>query len=180
MRPRGWSVGALLASGAMGFACAYAQDAPNPPGMNESRLHRDFRVEKGALAACRHFNFGSLTDCGQTVVMGQPMHIAVGSLAPQNGVAAGLAFVEHTNFKNEWRTTYNLDAVAAGNGSWRAGGYLNAFRLSPGLDYHAAPLVSIYSQRISLKRVDYYGLGSNSSPVNHTTFGFGENITGAS
>ena len=48
---------------------------------NESRLHRDFRVEGTALKACTKFSFGNLTDCGQTLVMGQPMHIAVGSLS---------------------------------------------------------------------------------------------------
>jgi len=94
--------------------------------MNEGRIHRDFRVEKKSLGACTPFNFGSLTDCGQTLVMGQPMHIAVGSLAPQNGFAAGLAFVEHKNFSNEIRTTYDIDALATPNGSWRAGGYMKA------------------------------------------------------
>lgn len=60
---------------------------------NESRLHRDFRVEGDALKACTKFSFGNLTDCGQTLIMGQPMHIAVGSLPPQNrfGVGAPLS-----------------------------------------------------------------------------------------
>ncbi len=39
--------------------------------------------------------------------MGQPMHIAVGSLSPQNGFGAGLAFVEHKDYSNEWRATWN-------------------------------------------------------------------------
>ena len=70
---------------------------------DEGRLHRDFRVEGEALKACAHFSFGNLTDCGQTLIMGQPIHIAVGSLSPQNGFGAGLAFVEHKNFASEWR-----------------------------------------------------------------------------
>jgi hypothetical protein len=153
--------------------------APNPPGMDESRIHRDFRVEKQSLAACTHFNFGSLTDCGQTLVMGQPMHIAVGSLAPQNGFAAGLAFVEHKNFANETRMTFDIDALATPNGSWRAGGYVKAYRQPGGFTYRSAPLFNFYSQSISLKRVDFYGLGPNTSPLAHTTYGFSENITGA-
>jgi len=151
----------------------------NPPDMNEGRLHRDFRVEKESLAACGHFNFGSLTDCGQTLVLGQPLHIAVGSIAPQNGFAAGLSFVEHKNFANEIRTTYNIDAVASPSGSWRTGGYMSLYRQPGGFTYTAAPLLNLYSQSISLKRVDFYGLGPNSSLLNHTTFGFSENITGA-
>ena len=169
----------LAALAVEGFA-ASASAQSNSPDMSESRLHRDLRVEKQALAACGHFNFGSLTDCGQTLFMGQPLHIAVGSLPPQNGFAAGLSFVEHKNFSNEIRTTYNIDAVASPSGSWRVGGYMNLYRQPGGFTYRPAPLLQLYSQSVSLQRVDFFGLGPNSSPVNHTTFGFSENITGAS
>ena len=107
---------------------------------NENRVQRDFRVEGESLKACGKFNFGSLTDCGQTLVMGQPMHITVGSLAPQDGQAFGLAFVEHKNFADEWRTTYDIDAQATLNGSWRAGGYMKAYRLPSGPQYSVATL----------------------------------------
>jgi hypothetical protein len=147
---------------------------------NENRIQRDFRVEGESLKACGKFNFGSLSDCGQTLVTGQPIHITAGSLAPQNGTAFGLAFVEHKNFANEWRTTYDLDGQASLNGSWRAGGYMKAYRLPGGTQYSVAPLFNFYSQSISLTRVDYYGLGQNTTPVTHATYGFSENITGAS
>lgn len=161
---------------------------------HESRLHRDFRVEGEALKNCTKFNFGSLTDCGQTLVMGQPIHIAVGSLSPQNGFGAGLAFVEHKNFASEWRTSYDVDALATTNGSWRAGGFMKAYRLTGGTIhmntggsmrssttplFTSAPLLNFYSESTSLKHVDYYGLGPNTSRVAHATFGFSENITGA-
>jgi hypothetical protein len=163
---------------------------------NEGRLHRDFRVEGEALQACGKFSFGSLMDCGQTLVMGQPMHIAVGSLAPQNGFGAGLAFVEHKDFASEWRMNFDIDALATDNGSWRAGAYTKAYRL-PGGAIHmqlpgsttkpattplftSAPLFNFYAQAISLNRVDYYGLGPNTTPLTHTTYGFTETITGVS
>ena len=172
---------------AVATAHALAQD--------ESRLHRDFRVEGEALAACKKFDFGSLTSCGQTLVMGQPMHIAVGSLSPQNGFGAGLAFVEHKDYANEWRATWNADAVATPNGSWRAGFYMKAYRLGGGTIrpvfptagtpvkktgplFNAAPLLNFYFQAESLNRVDYYGLGPNTTPATHTTYGFSENIPG--
>jgi hypothetical protein len=146
---------------------------------NESRLHRDFRVEGESLEACGKFTFGNLTDCGQTVVMGQPMHITAGSLAPDDGIAAGLAFVEHKDYTNEWRASWDVDAQATTNGSWRAGAYMKAYRLPSGLQYRVAPLFNFYSQSISLTRVDYFGLGPNTSLLAHTTYGFSENITGA-
>ncbi len=173
------------------FAAGLAASA-----QDESRLHRDFRVEGEALRACGTFNFGSLMDCGQTLVMGQPMHIAVGSLAPQNGFGAGLAFVEHKNFASEWRMNFDVDGLATANGSWRAGAYAKAYRL-PGGTIHmqflgagskpattplftSAPLFNFYAQAISLNRVDYYGLGPNTTPLAHTTYGFSETIAGVS
>lgn len=162
---------------------------------NEGRLHRDFRVEGEALKSCTKFSFGNLIDCGQTAIMGQPMHIAIGSLSPQNGIGAGIAFVEHKNFASEWRDNWDVDAVATTNGSWRAGAYMKAYRL-PGGTIHmtlpgatrpsstpfftSAPLFNLYSQSISLNDIDYYGVGPGTPRASHAVYGFSENITGAS
>jgi hypothetical protein len=183
MRAHRFLISALIAG-----TTAYAQ--------NESRLHRDFRVEGEALQACGKFNFGSLTGCGQTLVTGQPMHIAVGSLAPQNGFGTGLAFVEHKDFASEWRMNFDIDALATDNGSWRGGAYMKAYRLPGGTFrmqfpgsttkpattplFTSAPLFNFYAQAISLNRVDYYGLGPHTTPVTHTTYGFTETIAGVS
>ena len=161
---------------ALFVALASVTAAAQATGMNESRLHRDFRVEKASLASCT--KLAKLMDCGQTLVTGQPIHVAVGSLAPQNGVGFGLAFVEHRNLANEWRASWDVDAVATPNSSWRAGGYMKAFRLPGGFVYRTAPFINLYSQSISLNRVDYYGLGPDTTPETHSTYGFSENITG--
>jgi hypothetical protein len=176
---------ALLLVLTLAAAPALAQD--------ESRLARDFRVEGEALKACTKFS--SLIDCGQTLVMGQPMHIAVGSLSPQNGFGAGLAFVEHKDYANEWRATWNVDAMATPNNSWRAGAYMKAYRLSGATPhpvfpttgtpvkktepfFNVAPLLNLYIQSTSLNHVDYYGLGPNTIPAARTTYGFFETIGG--
>jgi hypothetical protein len=181
---------------AQGILCVFLVAAATACAQNESRLHRDFRVEGEALQACAKFNLGSMMDCAQTLVMGQPVHIAVGSLAPQDGFGAGLAFVEHKNFASEWRTSFDVDALATGNGSWRAGAYTKAYRLPGGGIqmqfptgnskpattplFTSAPLLNFYAQAISLNRVDYYGLGPNTPSLTHSTYGFSETITGAS
>jgi hypothetical protein len=143
----------------------------------ESRFQADLRREGTALKACSQMS--KFADCGQTLVLGQPFHLAFGSLAPDNGMGFGLAFVEHKNFANEWRTNVSIDAVATMNGSWRTGGYLKAYKLPAGNSYHVAPLFHLYSQSISLNRVDYFGIGPQTTPLTHTTFGFSENVTGA-
>jgi hypothetical protein len=161
---------------------------------NESRVHSDFRREGEELAPCKQFSFANVAGCTQTLVTGQPLHIAVGTLAPQNGFAAGLAFVEHKDFKNEWRMTFNIDAVATGNGSWRAGAYLKAFRLGGGKItvvqgagspmkspfFHVAPLFNVYAETTSLNKIYFYGLGPNTRPTAQAAFGMTETIAGGS
>src|ERR1700679_3812628 len=111
----------LLSAGPL----AIAQQTTAPE--SESRLHSDFRREWEQLHPCAQApkpcnpaSFGNLIDVGQTLFTGQPLHIAAGSLAPQNGFGLGLAFSEEKHFANEWRTTIDTDAVATPNQSWRA------------------------------------------------------------
>jgi hypothetical protein len=177
---------------------ALAQEA-SAPG-NESRLHSDFRREWEQLhpcaqapTPCNATSFGNLVGIGQTLFTGQPIHIAAGSLSPQNGFGLGLAFGEEKHFANEWRTTIETDAVATPNQSWRAGAYLKAFRLEggniivvngPGKKqgplFHTAPLLNVYAETTSLNTLYYYGLGPNTTTAGQTAFGLRETIAGAS
>src|SRR5262249_11982230 len=68
------------------------------------------------------FDVKGLPGCAETLFTGKPLHIAVGSIAPQNGFGAGLALVGHKTTGN-WRDSWSADAVASNNGSWRAGVY---------------------------------------------------------
>ncbi|WP_348267207.1 hypothetical protein P8936_15535 [Edaphobacter paludis] len=161
---------------------------------NESRVHSDFRREGEALQSCKTFTFGNLANCAETAATGQPMHVAVGSLAPQNGVAAGLAFVEHKDFISDWRLNWDLDAVASGNGSWRAGSYMKAYRqpggkiivVYPGTTsppkhnplYRTAPLFNLYAETTSLNLIYYYGLGPHTLPAARSFFGLTQTILG--
>ncbi len=174
---------------------------------HEGRIASDFRREGEQLQNCKSFDLRSIAACAEALATAQPVHIAFGSLAPQNGFAVGLAFVEHKNCPDassptphtfcpsEWRFTWNVDAVASPNGSWRAGAYMKAFRLSGGAIqttygstrgkpsaplFHSAPLFNLYVQSISLNHVDYYGLGPDTVPVAETVFGQTQTIAGIS
>lgn len=137
--------------------------------------------------------FGHLMGCAEVLFTGQPIHIAVGSIAPQNGFAAGLAYVRHTNFTNNWSMDTNADAVASPNGSWRAGVYLkfvngNLGDVVPQLGTHGAsdnpttapeqPVITVYAQTISLNQINYFGLGSQTQQTGKSLFGMRETIAG--
>ena len=55
-----------------------------------------------------------IVGCAEVLFTGQPLHIAVGSIAPQNGFGAGLAYVGHKDTDN-WSTSWSADAIGSSN-----------------------------------------------------------------
>jgi len=171
---------ALIAALAIAFP-AYA---------GESALQADFRKEGERFQkSCVQF---SLAGCGQLLFTDHPVHIAVGSLAPQTGFGTGLAFTTHYTPNENWRLFWDADAVGTPNGSWRAGGYMTAvlirhstIQTTTGTPVPARsvvisemPVFHVYAQATSLNRIGYYGLGQG-TPRNESAFGMTETVLGA-
>ena len=144
--------------------------------------------------SCGSFNFKNAGGCAELLFTGHPVHIAMGSLAPQNGFGAGLAFVGFIRPSETWRPSWNADAVATPNGSWRAGVYFKFVHTPSGtiVVHHGKPkiksnltelpehtVVNIYAQAISLNKVTYFGLGPATAGLDRSYFGIREVITGA-
>src|SRR5262249_28873282 len=162
----------------------------------ESRLHAEFRREgERAKEACSSFSFSfhSIVNCGYTLFTDHPLHIAAGSLAPQNGFGVGAAFIYHWTPSNSWRLSWDMDAVGSTNGSWRAGGYLTAIwtrhrqiTVSAGgtgpthsnLAVTEYPVFHVVAQNISLNTLTYFGLGPNTSDTARSYYGMRETIVG--
>jgi len=156
----------------------------------ETGLGADFRHEKEHLEDCTSFR--TIIGCGQTLFTGHPLHIAVGSLAPGNGVGAGLALVTHWTPNETWRLNWDADAVATPNGSWRAGAYMTAVYVrrrqivsSPGgsgttsnLAVQEYPVFHLYAQGISLEKVAYFGIGPNTTESARSYFGIQQTVIG--
>src|SRR5262245_11539821 len=93
----------------------------------ESELAAEFRREGEQFKEnCSKFSLKSAVGCGEVLFTGHPLHIAVGSIAPQNGFGVGPAFLTHWTPNNDWRMNLNVDAIVSTNGSWRAGAYFKA------------------------------------------------------
>jgi len=173
-------------------SAARAQDNPPPapvPNVDNPAETSKFKE------SCTSFSFSSLGGCAELLFTGKPLHIAVGSLAPQNGFGAGLAWVGFIAPTENWVPSYNLDAVATPNGSWRAGAYFKFVHThrpkiivhhgKPNLKSNETelpehPVVNLYAQATSLNKIAYFGLGSTTSDTARTYFGMREVVTGAS
>src|SRR5262249_19655293 len=149
----------------------------------ESQLGAEFRHERESFKEhCTKFSPKSLIGCGEVFFTGQPLHIAVGSLAPQNGFGFGPAFVTHWTPNETWRLNLNADAVASNNGSLRARGYREGIctQIKPGTaPVRPYPVFKFYAQTTSLKKIAYYGLGPATTRADQTFFGMRETIAGA-
>jgi hypothetical protein len=111
----------------MAFALALLMGAP--ASAQESRLASDWRREREHIAeSCSSFAPKALTSCAVTLVTGYPFHLALGSLAPKNGFGFGLAFAERYTPNENWRISFNADAVRSTASAWRAGGYVTFIR----------------------------------------------------
>jgi hypothetical protein len=160
----------------------------------ESHLQSDFRREGEELSKNCKFDLKALAGCGQVLFTGTPLHIAAGSLAPQNGIGLGPAFVAHSTPNENWRLSWNVDAVGTMNGSWRAGAYMKIIRTpvlkivpvtSPAgappqsnLTVRDAPIFNLYTQALSVNTIHFYGLGPNTSRSDRALFGMRETIVG--
>lgn len=163
-----------------------------PPSATPAKIDSPSELDK-LKESC--FDLKGLLSCAEELFTGKPVHIAVGSIAPQNGFGTGLAYVGHKTTDN-WRTSWNADAVGSINGSWRAGAYIK-FVHTPDkpiiVDFGPPPPVSdnlmdlpehtvlnLYAQAISLNKLTYFGLGPATTVAGRSFYGMRETIVGTS
>ncbi|HKV79365.1 MAG TPA: hypothetical protein VJP02_14550 [Candidatus Sulfotelmatobacter sp.] len=150
---------------------------------HENKLHAELRREGERVGDACKFSLKAIPMCGYTLFTDHPLHIAAGSMPPQNGFGVGAAFVWAKNTKN-WRTSYDFDAVGATSGAWRVGGYAKFIHTPHDANTaltgtHPYTLFNLYAQSISLNKLNYFGEGNNSSLAGASVFGMTQTIIGA-
>lgn len=175
----------MIAAGTAG-----AQQQP-PPASPSPTIDSPSELDK-LKDSC--FNLRGIPGCAEELFTGKPIHIAVGSIAPQNGFGVGLAYLGHKTTDN-WRVSWNGDAVASSNLSWRAGFYMkfvhtpdNPIGVSFGtpssmkanlteLPEHT--VFGLYAQAESLNKLTYFGLGPSTTVSGRSFYGMTQTILGA-
>ena len=167
-----------------------AQQPPAPASTGPDNPSELYQLQHSCFA------IKGIADCAEELFTGQPVHIAVVSIAPQNGFGAGLAYVGHKTTQN-WRITWDSDAVASNNGSWRAGIYVkfvDTYEKAPTFEFGTKgrnlkpnltnlperPVINLYVQTITLNKITYFGLGPNTTEAGRSFFGMRQTIAGSS
>jgi hypothetical protein len=179
---------------------------PTLAAAQESPLWGELRREGDRVSdACGTFSFTAAGGCAYTLFTDHPLHIAAGSMPPQNGFGLGSAFVWSKNTTN-WRMSWGFDAVGAFSGAWRAGGYMTMVHTphpkrgpvtvtfptageTPKGDEkpkgtesftHPYTVFNFYAQSISLNKVNFFGLGNDTALAGKSLFGMNQTIAGGS
>jgi len=150
----------------------------------ESALQGELRREGERVANACQASFKAVPVCAYTLFTDHPLHIAAGSMPPQNGFGLGGAFVWSKNTRN-WRMSWDFDAVGAFSGAWRAGGYMKMIHTphpaTPRIQAtHPYTVFNFYVQTISLNKLNFFGLGNDTALAGKSLFGMNETIVGAS
>ncbi len=173
----------------------------------ESMLQAEFRRESERVSdSCKGFNLAGVSGCAIELFTDHPLHIAAGSMPAQNGFSLGAAFVADKNTTN-WRLSWDVDAVASTNESWRVGGYMKLIHTpsepvhvikpvipQPGETpppatpakkpeinlVHPYTVFNLYAQSISLNKLNFFGLGNDTTLPGASLFGMTQTIVGAS
>jgi hypothetical protein len=183
--------------------------APLLASAQESQLQADVRREGERVSDACSFDLKAIPSCAYTLFTDHPFHIATGSMPPQNGFGFGAAFVWSENTEN-WRLSWDADAVGATSGAWRAGAYMTIVHtphpkknpievITPPTDGSTQPqqsvsplpkasenfthpytVYNIYAQSISLNKLNYFGLGNDTILADKTVFGMSQTIIGGS
>lgn len=164
---------------------------PTPNSSVKNAEEEDPATETGKLK--KNCPFKHALGCAEVLFTGQPLHIAVGSMPPQNGFGAGLAYVGHRDTE-DWSKSWSADAIASGNASWRAGVYFKLVdtRIQPSTGvfgtgrasasdiqaYVERPVYNFYAQSISLNKLTFFGEGPGSSAAGRSFYGMTEHIVG--
>lgn len=167
----------------------------------ESMLHAELRREGERVGESCKFTLKSIPMCGYALFTDHPLHIAAGSMPPQNGFGLGGAFVWSKNTRN-WRLSWDFDATGATSGAWRAGGYMKLIHTphqqrpkivvevpkpgetpkppQPAATFtHPYAVINLYAQNISLNKLNFFGEGNDSTLAGASVFGVREIIVGA-
>ena len=165
------------------------QTTPTTP--DPAQVDSPSEIEK-LKNTCGVFNLKGIEGCAEELFTGHPFHIAVGSIAPQNGFGGGLAYVGGKNTDN-WRITWDADAIASNNASWRAGVYVTFIHsggsvitvskgtknFKPNLsDLPEHTVFTLYAQTISLNKLTYFGLGATTPQADRSFYGMRETVVG--
>jgi hypothetical protein len=179
--------------------------APMLASAQESPLRAELRREGERVSdACGTFSFTTVPGCAYTLFTDHPLHIAAGSMPPQNGFGLGAAFVWSKNTRN-WRMSWDVDATGASSAAWRTGAYMKLVHTphpakspitvtipKPGeapkeedkpkgaVSFtHPYTVFNLYAQSISLNKLNFFGLGNDTLLTGKSVFGMSQTIVGA-
>lgn len=118
--------------------------------------------------------------CGTDFFTARPVHLTVKSIVPGGGFGPGLTFHEDFN-RGKWQRNFEATGVASFTAFWETEARFRATHDKFGKNNSARDrfAVDFYSYARGLPRMDFYGIGPNTSKANVVDFRERDVVAGA-
>jgi hypothetical protein len=139
----------------------------------DQELNKELHTIKGYCENAPKFNLQLITQCGQAIFNGKPLHLDMQMFPPGNGMAIGLAYTHGFTFGEQWKNEWEIGGRGSFQGAWN-GHMLMTFRLQkadtglgpPANPFHTVKdhlLIHFFAEGQQLPKLDFYGEGANSN-----------------
>lgn len=155
----------LLALASAPFVCAQPFD---------QELNKELHTIQGYCKDAPKFDLQLITQCGQAIFNGKPLHLDMQMFPPGNGMALGLAYTHGFTFGEQWKNEWDVGGRGSFQGAWN-GHMLMTFRLQKGAPTLSGPpvnplhavkdhvLIHFFAEGQQLPKLNFYGEGATSS-----------------
>lgn len=140
----------------------------------DEQLNKELHTIQGYCNGMPKFDLPLITQCGQAIFNGSPLHPDLQPFAPGNGIGIGLGYRHQFTFGEQWKNEFDIGGRGSFQGAWN-GHLLTTFHLQGGTPNLNGPpvnplhrvkdslLIHFFVEGQSLPQIDYYGQGPHSS-----------------
>jgi hypothetical protein len=140
----------------------------------DEELNKELHTIQGYCKDAPKFDLQLITQCGQAVFNGKPLHVDMQMFPPGNGMAIGLAYTHGFTFGENWKNEWEIGGRGSFQGAWNGHGLVTLRLQKSDTGLNGPPpnplhevkdhlLIHFFASGQGLPKLDFYGEGPRTS-----------------